>query len=410
MSFIKASSALALSLYALRTSAGAAPATYPTCESYGVDFQNGGTYFQNASSTDDFTFVSMFEQCQDDEATNILVDPNGDEYQCSNTPLQPDDTNQLSTCPMAKDDMWSGAWSVIIISNNGQADPIAYERDFNLVVATPVTVTYTPTITASLTTTPLTTTTILTTTTSSVTTTSTITQPAKTRKPTTTITPSPITSTKIWTLGTIRSTAFTISPVVRTSTITQTCSFSTQAFKDPFLTWTPTLLPSSVASSFIAAEATATTTSPPSRRDTPMGRRVPADRAARIAARKERLAAAALDRRGLDVATTTVTDLNTADYTTVTSTITAATSTVSLTSVITQVTTLTSITTVLQGTTTLPVVSITLPTPTKTALRMTVITSIVATVTKSPTYTVWQHTAASTATDVCTIKGGRMVG
>lgn len=62
MSFLKASSALALSLYAIRASAGAAAASYPTCESYGVDFQNGGTYFQNISSTDDFTFVSMFER------------------------------------------------------------------------------------------------------------------------------------------------------------------------------------------------------------------------------------------------------------------------------------------------------------------------------------------------------------
>ena len=31
------------------------------CESYGVDFQNGGTYFQNSLSTDPFTFVSEFE-------------------------------------------------------------------------------------------------------------------------------------------------------------------------------------------------------------------------------------------------------------------------------------------------------------------------------------------------------------
>ena len=30
------------------------------CESYGVDFQEGGTYFQNINSTDPFTFVSEF--------------------------------------------------------------------------------------------------------------------------------------------------------------------------------------------------------------------------------------------------------------------------------------------------------------------------------------------------------------
>ena len=31
-----------------------------TCQAYGVDFQNGGSYFQNTLSSDDFTFVSQF--------------------------------------------------------------------------------------------------------------------------------------------------------------------------------------------------------------------------------------------------------------------------------------------------------------------------------------------------------------
>lgn len=31
------------------------------CVSYGVDFQDQGSYFQNISSTDPFTFVSFFE-------------------------------------------------------------------------------------------------------------------------------------------------------------------------------------------------------------------------------------------------------------------------------------------------------------------------------------------------------------
>lgn len=87
--------------------------------------------------------------CEDDYATNILVDPNGDEYECSETPLQPDDTNELSTCPLDKDEMFSGAWSVIIISNNGNGTPIAYERDFNLVVGIPVTTTFIPTVSVS---------------------------------------------------------------------------------------------------------------------------------------------------------------------------------------------------------------------------------------------------------------------
>lgn len=35
--------------------------------------------------------------CQVDVANNILVDPNGDEYQCDDTPLTPDETPQTST-------------------------------------------------------------------------------------------------------------------------------------------------------------------------------------------------------------------------------------------------------------------------------------------------------------------------
>ena len=53
----------------------------------------------------------------------------------------------MSTCPLDKDQLYSGAWSVILISNNGNGDPIAYERDFSLTVGEPVTSTFTPTVT-----------------------------------------------------------------------------------------------------------------------------------------------------------------------------------------------------------------------------------------------------------------------
>jgi hypothetical protein len=88
--------------------------------------------------------VSTFEGCQNDLANNILVDPTGEQYLCSDTPLTPPDTYQMSTCPLDKDDLWSGAWSIIIISNNGDAEPIAYQRDFSLEVAVPVTTTVRP--------------------------------------------------------------------------------------------------------------------------------------------------------------------------------------------------------------------------------------------------------------------------
>lgn len=77
------------------------------------------------------------------------MDPNGDELLCSGTNLTPDDTNQLSTCPIEKDQLFSGDWSVILISNNGDECPIAYERDFYLTVGVPATTTYTPTVTLS---------------------------------------------------------------------------------------------------------------------------------------------------------------------------------------------------------------------------------------------------------------------
>lgn len=90
-------------------------ASTQVCESYGIDFQSGGSYFQNASSTAPFTFVSVFEGilynlayrsrqrltssigCNPDICQNLLVDPSGNEYVCSNTSLTPDDSYQQST-------------------------------------------------------------------------------------------------------------------------------------------------------------------------------------------------------------------------------------------------------------------------------------------------------------------------
>ncbi|KAK8230159.1 hypothetical protein BKA81DRAFT_292764 [Phyllosticta paracitricarpa] len=129
-----------------------------TCFSYGMDFQGGRTYFQNIASNDNFTFVQEFEEnhasyhvltefpgCKNDSALNFLVDPSGNQIQCSSTPLQPDDADQMSTCPITKSKLISGAWSILIMSNNGKAPdaglPIAYERDFSLTVGPQLTTT-----------------------------------------------------------------------------------------------------------------------------------------------------------------------------------------------------------------------------------------------------------------------------
>lgn len=68
------------------------------CQSYGYDFVDGGSYFQNISSTDDFTFISFFEGCEGEGSiTPILVDPNENEYFCSDIDTSPDDTLFNST-------------------------------------------------------------------------------------------------------------------------------------------------------------------------------------------------------------------------------------------------------------------------------------------------------------------------
>ncbi|KAK0977672.1 hypothetical protein LTS16_015346 [Friedmanniomyces endolithicus] len=119
-----------------------------TCESFGDDFQNGGSYFQNNLSSDPFTALQDFDGCQNDTANNVLVNPNGDQSQCSNTPLLPNDTPQLITCAdWPKDKLYNGSWSLLIISNNGNGSPIAYQRDFSLSVGPQHTLTVTATAT-----------------------------------------------------------------------------------------------------------------------------------------------------------------------------------------------------------------------------------------------------------------------
>lgn len=88
------------------------------CQSFGVDFQDGGSYFQNSLSNASFTFVSKYEGssnerillfselmisigCETDTCFNILVDDQGDQYQCSDTTLTPDDSPMLSTWSVA---------------------------------------------------------------------------------------------------------------------------------------------------------------------------------------------------------------------------------------------------------------------------------------------------------------------
>jgi len=115
-----------------------------TCQSFGTDFVDGGSFFQNSQSTANFTAYQEFTGCQPDYSDNILVDPNGNQYVCNTTPLTPSDTPELVTCPIQEDQMYSGNWTIVVISNNGDCDPIDYMREFYVSVGPQVTTTATP--------------------------------------------------------------------------------------------------------------------------------------------------------------------------------------------------------------------------------------------------------------------------
>ncbi|KAI7371246.1 hypothetical protein KC354_g714 [Hortaea werneckii] len=380
------------------------------CMGFAMDFHDGGSYFQNITSPDDFSFSSQFEGCQADAfANNLLVDPNGDQYLCTDTRLFPDDTTETSTCPLEKQHMWSGDWTVVIISNNGEKGcPIAIQRDFELTVAEPSTEVYTPTVTIPSVITPVETSTSVTTTTDRLTLTSTVTSPKYILKPTTTITPKRVTTTKTKTIGTIRKTAYTAIPVVKTKTITKTCSLPHKATqKDRKATVTPTL---------VTAAALQITTIPDPTPKLRM-RRAALDAEGRLLEKQAFVAErrswleenGQLEKRGLDVATRTITESDTSKFSTTTSISTAAATTMIITSEATTTSTLRTTRTLLSGRTTLSQVTVTAPTPTKTRTKYTFTTTTVSTKTLHPTFTITTRTAPAAASASCTKRGGKMV-
>ncbi|KAK4503240.1 hypothetical protein PRZ48_006668 [Zasmidium cellare] len=205
-----------------------------TCQSFGVDFVDGGSYFQNIDSTQPFTAVQEFEGCQDDQSNNILVDPTGEQYECSKTPLTPDDTRQTVTCPIDKNQLTSGEWSLIIISNNGQCEPIDYIRQFSLSVGPQLTTTVVPTVTLTTTSTPISSTIITSTTT--ITSSAPPLTTTATGAPSATVTYYPLPTITIVARGvfTITSTS-QVASVVATSTIETTgpCLFAALAEPTP---------------------------------------------------------------------------------------------------------------------------------------------------------------------------------
>jgi hypothetical protein len=123
------------------------------CESYGVDFKNNGDYFININSNESFTAVSEFYNCQE-PARTILITPKNQTIFCSDVATSPDYTDETTTCPILKNQMYSGDWTLLLLDNNGNASTFNAKRRLHLSVGEQVTSVVIPTITLSVTSTP----------------------------------------------------------------------------------------------------------------------------------------------------------------------------------------------------------------------------------------------------------------
>ncbi|KAF1977464.1 hypothetical protein BU23DRAFT_596376 [Bimuria novae-zelandiae CBS 107.79] len=359
------------------------------CHSYGMNFQDNGFYFQNSLSSDPFTLVEQFEGCQPDVAFNVLVDPSGDQSLCTNTELTPENTDMLSTCPLLKNQLVSGNWSIIIISNNGDGEPLAAQRDFKLSVTPQLTSTVTPTIIATQVTTPIVNSTITTTSTEvALIPAKTVSIPSATVTPTTTVTPRTVTSTSTKALLTINVPTYTIDVTQITVTKTATCKLPTRPAKyDGRAVIMPTVGPVADLIESIGLDF---------RREL-----------ARERFLQERAERLALVERAPDPQPLWVTESNTNKWGTITAISTASPIVATYTSeLITVVTQTPPPVTVPYGVVTAKKVTVTAPTPTKIATKNILATVTTVTKTIDYRYTITSTTTPQAVKDACISAGG----
>lgn len=225
--------------------------------------------------------------------------------------------------------MTSGEWSILIISNNGDADPIDYQREFSLSVGTQATTTFTPTVTATVVSTPVTT--VYSTVTDTVTTT--LVAKTTTKHALVALNLPKLTSILLPSIHVVTQTAHVVThtlyrPAVATAVVTSQaiCSPPHPNFIcDPQARITANII-TSRSSMLDSANSVKFARAIRERRAID-----DETKAAYILERRGRLAEAArIAKRSPDAPTATVTDTNTADYITSTSVSTAGASTVSL--------------------------------------------------------------------------------
>ncbi|KAF2733176.1 hypothetical protein EJ04DRAFT_513384 [Polyplosphaeria fusca] len=385
-----------LSAFAALLSLGASDPE-SVCRSFGIDFVDEGHYFINSQSTEQFTCVSTFQGCNEDVADILLVDPNNDEYLCSQIPTRPDNTPELSTCPIQKNQMMSGDWIILVLGNNDDGYPFAWERDISLDVGEQKTSTVTQTASFNITTTSTIVATVTRTDTITSTNqpTATFTVPSKTAKFTKTIVPKAVTTTSTKKFTRTRF-SWTKQLKIVTKTATATCTIPTKE-KDKPATYSPTLI-------HPAALVTPTGAAPKMHRyvrksDRPVDieyarRRIEAARA------KRDVGAAPLDQRAPDEPIITVTAPEVVNVTTTYTGIPTTTTETALaiTTTTTQLPPVTIVSGVLTKTTTLPT-----PTKTRLAFAWTTTTKVI---TIGATFTRTTTILPTASVSACKHRGG----
>lgn len=280
------------------------------CESYGVDFKDNRDYFINIKSNESFTAASEFYNCQE-PARAILITPKNQSIFCSDVPTSPDYTDETTTCPILKNQMYSGDWTLILLDNNGNASTFNVKRRLHLNVGEQVTSTVIPTITLSVTQTPTSIVNATITDVESVTLApSSVTSLASSAETQTVTSYPPRQTIEISSTATITRTRTRFTYTVKTYTETEICANVFAALEaDP--TADASLL--SIAS---AAIATASPTAAPARRA-----RIRRDITKVVQVEKRN--SVKLAKRTPDSATVTSTDTNTAHWSSVTSSFTA---------------------------------------------------------------------------------------
>ncbi|RMZ80042.1 hypothetical protein DV738_g3017, partial [Chaetothyriales sp. CBS 135597] len=223
---------------------------HAVCQSYGTDFQDGGSYCIDPRLTDVFSFGTEWYGCTANDTQDgvdpYISGPDGEGQYCSNIQTNPDGQEMISTCnvdgdALTKNNMYSGNWTIGFYGLT-----FAYQREFYLNVEIPETVISTPTVSITITDTPSTTETSITTyTTTTTLEPDTVTVPSATVVYTITETP-PISITTV--TQTIFKTVQTFTLSESTIVSTYTCSGNPWRLLDPIATWTPAVVAASLAS------------------------------------------------------------------------------------------------------------------------------------------------------------------